>query len=356
MNERSYTSPLREAQARQTRNAILDALTQLLAAQPADQISTREIAERAGVSQPTVYRYFPDRQALLDGLADHVDALAGSDSAVPGTLDELVAYTNEFFAAAAPDGETLAISARGIASSQWWRRGHSHIDQSEVWLVRIGATPTYERVTDGEGKELWPMWGADGRTLYYVSDRDGAENVWVRAPEGAPRALTRFRDGRVLWPSISRDGRTIAFIAEDESAKPKTKPPVVVDEDHHFARLWIIDVASREIKPLIRGERHVMAFDWSFDGARIVFTSRATPKLVDNDTTEVFVIPTGFRTAPYAATQWKQITKGGGAKSQPRSAGLVALVGRSRSIASWVRSPTYATQAWTTKQASRSKR
>ena len=115
MKERPYSSPLREAQARQTREAILDALTQLLSEQPADQIATREIAERAGVSQPTVYRYFPDRQALLDGLADHVDTLAGSDGAIPATLDELVQLTNEYFAG--PDALAEVATAEAVLNA-----------------------------------------------------------------------------------------------------------------------------------------------------------------------------------------------------------------------------------------------
>jgi Tol biopolymer transport system component len=177
--------------------------------------------------------YYSSTSHDIGGMNDVYRVATTGGTPMPVAADR---YTNEFFAAAAPDGETLAISARGIASSQWWRRGHSHIDQSEVWLVRIGSTPRYERVTDGEGKELWPMWGADGRTLYYVSDRDGAENVWVRAPDAAPRALTRFRDGRVLWPSISRDGRTIAF-------------------ERGFS-IWTLDVASgeaREVPIRLRG-------------------------------------------------------------------------------------------------------
>jgi len=65
---RPYHSPLREEQARKTRDLILDALIELLADRRADDITTREIAERAGVSQPTVYRHFPDRTALLEGI------------------------------------------------------------------------------------------------------------------------------------------------------------------------------------------------------------------------------------------------------------------------------------------------
>lgn len=111
MKERSYSSPLREAQARQTRGAILDALTELLSDRSADEISTREIAVAAGVSQPTVYRYFPDRQALLEGLADRVNLLAAPHSRAPETLDELVRMASDWVMLA----ETHAVEATAEA-------------------------------------------------------------------------------------------------------------------------------------------------------------------------------------------------------------------------------------------------
>src|SRR5262245_28488143 len=74
---RTYRSPLRDEQARRTRDRILDALVELLADRRADDITTREIAERAGVSQPTVYRHFPDRTALLAGISARVNEVMG---------------------------------------------------------------------------------------------------------------------------------------------------------------------------------------------------------------------------------------------------------------------------------------
>ena len=58
---------------------------------------------------------------------------------------------------------------------------------------------------------MWPMWSKDGRRVFYVSDRSGAQNVWVRELGGKTRQVTEFKDGRVLWPSIAYDGRTIVF-------------------------------------------------------------------------------------------------------------------------------------------------
>jgi tricorn protease len=120
-------------------------------------------------------------------------------------------YVNEYFAAPSPDGTTVAFTARGLASSQWWRKGHSHIDESEIWLLDDGATKSYKRVTDGGAKQMWPMWAADGRTLFYVSDRSGAQNIWKQEPGKPAVQVTRFTDGRVLWPTISADGRRVAF-------------------------------------------------------------------------------------------------------------------------------------------------
>ena len=42
----------------------------LLAIQAADSLSLRELARRVGVSAPSVYRHFPDKEALMTALAE----------------------------------------------------------------------------------------------------------------------------------------------------------------------------------------------------------------------------------------------------------------------------------------------
>lgn len=120
-------------------------------------------------------------------------------------------YTSEFFGVPSPDGQRVAFSARGNSAAQWWRKGHSHLDESELWLLHHSAPPRYEQLTERGAKQMWPMWMPDGKTLYYVSDRSGAENIWSLTIGGAARQVTQFSDGRVLWPSISYDGRSIVF-------------------------------------------------------------------------------------------------------------------------------------------------
>ncbi|MCC2547279.1 LpqB family beta-propeller domain-containing protein [Hymenobacter sp. BT175] len=158
------------------------------------------------------YLYFSSTSRDIAGMNDiyRVPATGGTPTAVSADR-----YANEFFAAPSPDGRTLAFSARGVASNQWWRHGHSHLDEAEIWLRREGSGPTaYEALTKRGAKDLWPMWGSGGQRLFYVSDRNGAENLWVLGVGGGaaePRQVTSFKDGRVLWPSISADGKLIAF-------------------------------------------------------------------------------------------------------------------------------------------------
>src|SRR5262249_14515999 len=120
-------------------------------------------------------------------------------------------YATEYFGIPAPAGDAMAITARANASAQWWRKGHSHLDESEIWLVK---GHSYEPVTTGGAKDAWPMWGPAGRTLFFMSDRSGTQNVWsvpAQPKSAGAKAVTSFSDGRVLWPSITADGRTIAF-------------------------------------------------------------------------------------------------------------------------------------------------
>ncbi len=74
---RSYHSPLREQQAEQTRALILDTLAEMVAEDGFDGIVVKDLAARAGMAERTVYRHFPDRDALHDALADRVAAQVG---------------------------------------------------------------------------------------------------------------------------------------------------------------------------------------------------------------------------------------------------------------------------------------
>src|SRR5689334_21346326 len=71
--KRQYHSPLREKQAAQTRELILEQAMKVLAASSGDEILLAEVARQAGISERTLYRYFATREELLEGLSQWLD-------------------------------------------------------------------------------------------------------------------------------------------------------------------------------------------------------------------------------------------------------------------------------------------
>jgi AcrR family transcriptional regulator len=67
---------LREAHTADTRRRIVDALGELLVEEHPATLSMPAVAQRAGVSVATVYRYFPTKGALLDAGTELADGVA----------------------------------------------------------------------------------------------------------------------------------------------------------------------------------------------------------------------------------------------------------------------------------------
>lgn len=95
---RSYSSPLRVEQAAATRDRILDATVELLQGADPAAFGMQEVADRAGVSVRTVYRAYPTKDDLLDGVLANIrerfDRIAGEppttrkefDASIPGAV------------------------------------------------------------------------------------------------------------------------------------------------------------------------------------------------------------------------------------------------------------------------------
>jgi AcrR family transcriptional regulator len=78
-----------------TRAAIVDAAAWLLHQGGPAAVTTRGVAERAGVQAPTIYRLFGDKDGLLEAVAEHVmatfvaDKAAGVAAATAADVDPL---------------------------------------------------------------------------------------------------------------------------------------------------------------------------------------------------------------------------------------------------------------------------
>lgn len=79
-----------------------------------------------------------------------------------------------------PDGAMIAFAT---ITNPDRLSGNRRPDFSDIWVIRQDGTDRVQ-LTSGQYANLQPTWGPDGR-IYFVSDRNGVENIWAIAPARA---------------------------------------------------------------------------------------------------------------------------------------------------------------------------
>jgi AcrR family transcriptional regulator len=87
-DRRSYDNSRRAAQADETASRIVEATIDLLA-EAETELSVSAIASKAGVSAPSVYKHFPNRQAIFEAVQSRINERFGRP-AWPKTGDEIL--------------------------------------------------------------------------------------------------------------------------------------------------------------------------------------------------------------------------------------------------------------------------
>jgi len=135
--------------------------------------------------------------------------------------------------------------------------------RNNLWLVSAeGGWPVQLTVSDQ--RQTAPAWSPDGKWIAYQSDYDGDEqwDIFLVSPKtGKVVNLTQTREIAELSPTWSPDGRYLAY-----EVKPKTSAAYEID---------IYDTVLREVKHLTTGtpqDKSNVNPIWSKDGAYIVYT------------------------------------------------------------------------------------
>jgi AcrR family transcriptional regulator len=113
-NERQEVGAARRApvqgRSQETVQRILDAASRLLERIPLDEITTSRIAQESGVSIGGLYRFFPDKQAIIDAIAvRHVNEF---ESQVRNKLLRRIPLSGPKFLAAVVDSFVEFLDAR----------------------------------------------------------------------------------------------------------------------------------------------------------------------------------------------------------------------------------------------------
>ncbi len=196
--------------------------------------------------------------------------------ATPQTLPAPQAVTDPKQIASKPDArveKNLSIEklymTRQVGGSTWSPDGKtvafiSNLSgRNNLWLVPTeGGWPTQLTVSDQ--RQTSPTWSPDGKWIAYMSDYDGDEqwDIFLVAPKtGQVMNLTNTREIAEESPTWSHDGRYLAYMV-----KPKTSSVFEID---------VYDTVMREVQHLTSGtakDRMNVAPIWSADGKFIVYT------------------------------------------------------------------------------------
>lgn len=112
-------------------------------------------------------------------------ASAADERLQPLSVRDLVRLERVSDLAASPDGRRLAYTLRTTDLEA--NRG-----RTAIWLMETGTrtqrAPAPLRLTDISANSSAAEWSADGRYIYFLSNRSGTKQVWRVAGGGAPRA------------------------------------------------------------------------------------------------------------------------------------------------------------------------
>jgi AcrR family transcriptional regulator len=91
-----------------TERLILETALAVLRDDSFNGLTVRAVARKAGISERTIFRYFPTREEFLDAVAREFTRILGMPPA-PQTVDELLAMPRRLYTAFEPHARLIAV-------------------------------------------------------------------------------------------------------------------------------------------------------------------------------------------------------------------------------------------------------
>ena len=182
----------------------------------------------------------------------------------------------------ASDGKSFYYQDRKGYEDEW-RKHHTSSITRDIWFYDA-ASQQHTNLTEHAGEDRNPVLSADGKTLYFLSERNGGSmNVYsCAAQSGAtkakdPQAVTNFKTHPVRFLSSAKNGLLCyTFNGEIYTQKGSEKPrklnitltrddePVISDLTFSSgARQSVVSKDGKQIAFIVRGEVFVTSVEYA---------------------------------------------------------------------------------------------
>ena len=182
----------------------------------------------------------------------------------------------------APDGKSFYYQDRKGYEDEW-RKHHTSSITRDIWFYDA-QSGKHTNLTEHAGEDRNPVVSADGKTLYFLSERNGSSmNVYsceanVSATKAiVPKAVTSFKTHPVRFLSVAKNGLLCyTYNGEIYTQKGSEKPKKLIvsltrdDEpaisDLSFssgARQSVVSKDGKQIAFIVRGEVFVTSVEYS---------------------------------------------------------------------------------------------
>jgi tricorn protease len=157
-----------------------------------------------------------------------------------------------------------------------WRKRHTSAVTRDIWVYDT-KKDEYTQVSNFEGEDREPVWGSDDNTMYFLSEKNGSQNIYkaaLNAKEATPvtkmkdhpvRHLTRANDGTLCF---SYDGEV--YTVKDGGSPQKVNIKVNTDARTNAEKIIPINTGvtqtvlspnGKEIAFIVRGEVFVTSVE-----------------------------------------------------------------------------------------------
>ena len=171
------------------------------------------------------------------------------------------------------DGRILYNNVKGYEDP--WRKHHTSSIARDIYMKDAKG---YKQMTTFAGEDRNPVWTADGKGYYYLSEKDGTFNVYYATLNGESRQITSFKGNPVRYLSVSNtgvlsfgyDGQLYTMRPGGEPKRVEVKISTDVDTDKVIRTLVsrgathvAVSPKGKDVAFVLNGDVYVTTIDFS---------------------------------------------------------------------------------------------